>query len=71
MAPRYDNYYRQFPECRENIERPPSEIIGELYFDSVTMHGPALKLRVGHVRGPGSLFLDQTIHMFRAVSIAS
>jgi predicted TIM-barrel fold metal-dependent hydrolase len=43
VVPRYDNYYRQFPECREKIERPPSEIIGGLYFDSVTMHPPALR----------------------------
>jgi predicted TIM-barrel fold metal-dependent hydrolase len=43
VLPRYDNYYRQFPECRENIERPPSEIMRELYYDTVTMHAPALK----------------------------
>jgi predicted TIM-barrel fold metal-dependent hydrolase len=43
VLPRYDNYYRQFPECRENIERPPAEIMSELYYDTVTMHGPALK----------------------------
>jgi predicted TIM-barrel fold metal-dependent hydrolase len=46
VVPRYDNYYRQFPECREKIDRPPSEIIGELYFDSVTMHPPALRCAV-------------------------
>ncbi len=43
VLPRYDNYYRQFPECSENIERPPSEIMRELYYDTVTMHGPALR----------------------------
>ncbi len=43
VLPRYDNYYRQFPECRENIERPPSAIISEQYYDTCTMHGPALK----------------------------
>ena len=35
--------YRQFPECRENIERPPSEIMRELYYDTCTMHAPALR----------------------------
>ena len=43
VLPRYDNYYKQFPECRENLERPPSEVIGEQYFDTVTMHAPALR----------------------------
>jgi predicted TIM-barrel fold metal-dependent hydrolase len=43
VLPRYDNYYRQFPECREKIERPPSEIMRELYFDTVSMHPPALR----------------------------
>lgn len=43
VLPRYDNYYRQFPECRENIDHPPSESMRSLYYDTVTMHGPALK----------------------------
>jgi predicted TIM-barrel fold metal-dependent hydrolase len=43
VLPRYDNYFKQFPECREKIQRPPSEIMGELYFDTVTMHPPALR----------------------------
>jgi aminocarboxymuconate-semialdehyde decarboxylase len=43
VLPRYDNYYRQFPECSEHIDRPPSEIMRGLYYDTVTMHGPALR----------------------------
>lgn len=46
VLPRYDNYYRQFPENREKISRPPSEIIKELYFDTCTMHPPALRCAV-------------------------
>lgn len=46
VLPRYDNYYKQFPECREKISRPPSEIIRELYFDTCTMHAPALRCAV-------------------------
>jgi aminocarboxymuconate-semialdehyde decarboxylase len=46
VLPRYDNYYKQFPECREKISRPPSEIIRELYFDTCTMHPPALRCAV-------------------------
>jgi aminocarboxymuconate-semialdehyde decarboxylase len=46
VLPRYDNYYKQFPENREKIARPPSEIIRELYFDTCTMHPPALRCAV-------------------------
>jgi len=46
VLPRYDNYYKQFPECREKISRPPSEIIRELFFDTCTMHPPALRCAV-------------------------
>jgi predicted TIM-barrel fold metal-dependent hydrolase len=40
---RFDNYFRQFPECRERIDRPPSEILRDIYFDTVTTHVPALR----------------------------
>jgi predicted TIM-barrel fold metal-dependent hydrolase len=40
---RLDNYYRQFPECRANISRLPSEILSSVYFDTVTTHAPALR----------------------------
>jgi len=43
VLPRYDNYYRQFPENREHIDRPPSEMIREQYYDTCTMHAPALR----------------------------
>lgn len=43
VLPRYDNYYRQFPECSEKIDRPPSEIMRDVYYDTVTMHVPALR----------------------------
>ena len=46
LAPRFDNYYRQFPECRANIDRPPSEIMRTLWYDTCTMHGPALRCAV-------------------------
>lgn len=39
---RFDNYFRQFPECREHIDRAPSEILRDVHFDTVTTHGPAL-----------------------------
>jgi aminocarboxymuconate-semialdehyde decarboxylase len=46
LAPRFDNYFRQFPECRERIDRPPTEIMRGLWFDTCTMHPPALRCTV-------------------------
>lgn len=43
VLPRYDNYFKQFPECRDRIDRPPSEIFTDLYYDTTTMHPPALR----------------------------
>jgi predicted TIM-barrel fold metal-dependent hydrolase len=54
VLPRYDNYFRQFPECREKLTRPPSEVMRELYYDTVTMHAPALRCAVDTL-GPGRL----------------
>jgi aminocarboxymuconate-semialdehyde decarboxylase len=46
VLPRYDNYFKQFPECREKITRPPTEIVRDLYFDTCTMHAPALRCAI-------------------------
>jgi predicted TIM-barrel fold metal-dependent hydrolase len=43
LLPRLDNYYDQFPQCREHISRPPSEILAELVYDTATTHVPALR----------------------------
>lgn len=51
---RYDNYYKMFPECREHIDRPPSEIMRELFFDTCTMHAPALRCAIDSM-GVGQL----------------
>jgi predicted TIM-barrel fold metal-dependent hydrolase len=39
---RFDNYYRQFPECREHISQPPSQILRSVFFDTVSTHVPAM-----------------------------
>ena len=49
VLPRYDNYYTQFPECSEKIDRPPSEIMRDVYYDTVTMHAPALRCAIDTV----------------------
>ena len=46
MLPRLDNYYRQFPECRERAPRMPSEYIKSLTFDTASSHRPAIKCAV-------------------------
>ncbi len=40
---RLDNYFHQFPECRQNITRLPSELLKSVYFDTVSTHIPALR----------------------------
>lgn len=43
MFPRLDNYYNQFPECREHITKPPTEYLKELMYDTASTHVPALQ----------------------------
>lgn len=40
---RLDSYYKQFPECSENISQPPSAYLKHLYYDTVSTHRPALR----------------------------
>ncbi len=46
MLPRLDNYYRQFPECRERAPKPPTEYIRGQLFDTATSHRPAIRCAV-------------------------
>jgi predicted TIM-barrel fold metal-dependent hydrolase len=46
MFPRLDNYYRQFPECRERAPKPPTEYIRGLTFDTASTHRPAIRCAV-------------------------
>ena len=41
---RLDNGYRLFPDCRKHINRLPSEYAGQLYYDTCSFFGPALKM---------------------------
>ena len=63
VLPRYDNYFKQFPENREKIARPPSEIIRELYFDTCTMHPPALRCAVDTLGADRLLFGSDYPHV--------
>ena len=42
LIERWDHGYRENPDCRTRISKPPSEYIKKLYFDTVNFHKPAL-----------------------------
>lgn len=44
LAERLDRGYYAFSECRQNIDRPPSEYLREMYFDTVNFDADALRL---------------------------
>jgi aminocarboxymuconate-semialdehyde decarboxylase len=54
IAERLDRGFHAFRECREHIDRPPSEYLREFYYDSVNFDVRALQLAIdfagaGHV----------------------
>ncbi len=44
LAERLDRGYRAFAECRQHIDRPPSEYLKTFYFDTVNFNPSALRL---------------------------
>ena len=46
LAERLDRGFHAFKECREHIDRPPSEYLRDFYYDSVNFDTNALKLAV-------------------------
>ncbi len=46
IAERLDRGYRAFKECREHIDRPPSDYLKEFYFDTVNFDRGALRLAI-------------------------
>ena len=56
VAGRLDHGYAVRPECRRVIDRPPSEYLRRLYFDSITHSPRALGLLLDTV-GPGRVML--------------
>ena len=44
LAERLDRGYRAFAECRQHIDRPPSEYLRHFYFDTVNFNPAALRL---------------------------
>lgn len=46
LAERLDRGFHAFAECRQNIERPPSEYLKTMYFDTVNFDRSALSLAI-------------------------
>ena len=46
LAERLDRGFRAFPECRQNIETPPSELLKRFYYDTVNFDPACMKLAV-------------------------
>jgi aminocarboxymuconate-semialdehyde decarboxylase len=46
LAERLDRGFHAFRECREHIDRPPSEYLREFYFDTVNFDPRALQLAI-------------------------
>jgi aminocarboxymuconate-semialdehyde decarboxylase len=46
LAERYDRGYRAFKECREHIDRPPSEYLKTFYYDTVNFNPDAVTFAI-------------------------
>jgi aminocarboxymuconate-semialdehyde decarboxylase len=47
LAERLDRGYEAFQECRDNIEKPPSEYLKQMYFDTVNFNPDAIRFAIG------------------------
>ncbi|MCL5961416.1 MAG: amidohydrolase [Chloroflexi bacterium] len=56
LIERWDHGFREMPDCRVKISKPPSEYIKNLYFDTVNFHKPAMMCCYGTV-GAGQMVL--------------
>lgn len=46
IAERFDRGFHAFPECRANINRPPSDYLKQFYYDTVNFDPNALQLTI-------------------------
>lgn len=46
LAERFDRGYEAFAQCRENIDKPPSEYLKDFYYDTVNFDVRALQLAI-------------------------
>jgi len=44
LLQRLDNGYRLFPDCREHIDKLPSEYAKRLYYDTASFYGPTIMM---------------------------
>lgn len=67
LTGRLDAGWRNYPDC-QGINRPPSEIIERLYFDTVSFHEPALKCAIETVGEDQILFGSDYPHIIGDVT---
>lgn len=70
LAGRLDMGYRAYPDC-QGITRLPSEIIADLYFDTVSFHEPALRCAIDTVGIDRVLFGSDYPHVIGDVGRAT
>ena len=63
LFPRLDNYYRQFPQCREHIVKPPTEYLAELTYDTATTHVPAIRCAIETLGEPRLVYGSDYPHI--------
>jgi aminocarboxymuconate-semialdehyde decarboxylase len=54
LAERLDRGFEMFAECRQDLERPPSEHLKRFYYDTVNFDPDALRLAIAFA-GPGQI----------------
>lgn len=62
LAGRLDIGFRSYPDC-QGIDRPPSEIIKQLYLDTVSFHEPAMRCAIETVGADHLVFGSDYPHV--------
>ena len=68
LAERLDRGFHAFRECREHIDRPPSEYLRGLYLDTVNFDPEALKLAIAFVGADHLLAGSDYPHQIGSIS---
>ena len=67
LAERLDRGYEAFPEQRGYLDRPPSEVLREFYYDSVNFDPAALRLAIGFAGADHILAGSDYPHMIGSI----
>jgi aminocarboxymuconate-semialdehyde decarboxylase len=70
LMERLDSGFRDFAECRERIDQPPSTYLKRLHYDTVSFNGPALRM-VWEMVGAGHMVMGSDYpHMLGSIDRA-